>query len=220
MSERDDPASPAPDDPFGPPPTGNPFGAAPPQNPFGSTPSSDPFGRGGSGGDPFGAAPVGDPFRPGLSADPYGPPPTGDPSPAADAWRQAPPAARDPFAAPPPVSAGKNAEGAIAALVLGIVGIIFCPLAAPFAWYYGRRAERLVDASGGVLDGRGEATAGKILGIVSCVLVTIAIVLFIGLIGFGVEYSTSSSSGSSSDIPTMDFPTTPPPVAPRGLTLH
>ena len=160
MSDRDDPPGPD-DNPFGSQPPNNPFGAPPPDNPFGAPPSSDPFGRGARADDPFAPAPAGEPAAP--------PPPN-------EAWRQP---THDPFAAPapPPTAGRKNAEGAIAALVLGIVGVIFCPLCAPFAWFYGRRAEQLVDASGGILDGRGEATAGKILGIVMCALMVLGILL-------------------------------------------
>jgi hypothetical protein len=102
------------------------------------------------------------------------------------------------------MAAAKNAEGAIAALVLGIVGVIFCPLCAPFAWFYGRRAEQLVDASGGVLAGRGEATAGKILGMVACGLMILGVILLIVLFGLGMESSTSTGSGTDS---TLEFST-------------
>jgi len=86
----------------------------------------------------------------------------------------------------------RNADGAVAALVLGILGIVACPLCAPFAWSMGAKAERAVDSSGGTFDGRGMATAGKILGIVGTVLLGLAVlfllallVLGVGLIGFG-----------------------------------
>ncbi len=184
MSDRDDPPGPS-DNPFGTPPQENPFGVPAPDNPFGAPPSSDPFGR---------ATPPADPFGPAPTGDPAAPPPN-------EAWRQP---RHDPFAAPPPVVASKNAEGAIAALVLGIVGVIFCPLCAPFAWYCGRRAERLVDASGGLLAGRGEATAGKILGIVMCGLMVAGVILLIVLFGIGMEYSGGTGSGTES---TLEFGT-------------
>jgi hypothetical protein len=99
------------------------------------------------------------------------------------------PTTPDPFAAPPYGAAQTRADGAIPALVLGIIGLVFCPLCAPFAWVLGRRAEQQVDASGGILAGRGEATAGKILGIISCVLSALFILLFIALIGVGATVS-------------------------------
>jgi hypothetical protein len=189
MSDRDDPPGP-PDNPFGAQPPDNPFGAPPPDNPFGAPPSSDPFGRGARPDDPFGPAPTDDPFGPAPSGGPAAP------APPNEAWRQPQPMPHDPFAAPPPVAGSTNAEGAIAALVLGIVGVIFCPLCAPFAWFYGRRAEQLVDASGGVLAGRGEATAGKILGIVMCALMILGVILLIVLFGLGASYSSSTDGGS------------------------
>ena len=76
-----------------------------------------------------------------------------------------------------PAQAGQNAPGAILSLVLGILGILICGVLAPFAWAQGRRAERAVDASGGVYAGRGMATAGKILGMIGTALLVLGIVL-------------------------------------------
>ena len=73
----------------------------------------------------------------------------------------------------------ENAPGAVASLVLGILGILICGLLAPIAWYQGRKAEEAVDASGGAYAGRGMATAGKILGIIGTVLLVIALLLLV-----------------------------------------
>ncbi len=151
----------------------NPFGPPPPEDPFGPLPANDPFGRP-HGSDPCGAPPAGDPI---------GAPPENE------AWRQPSTVPRDPFAAP--AVSRQNADGAVPALVLGILSIVLCPLCAPFAWYFGQRAERLVDASGGMLGGRGEATAGKILGIIMTVLMVLGVVL---LIVFGVLVAGTSFS--------------------------
>ena len=86
----------------------------------------------------------------------------------------------DPFDAEP--RSPQNAPGAVAALVLGILGILVCPLLGPFAWVYGRKGERAVDASGGVLGGRGLATAGKILGIVGTLLIVLLLVALLFLV--------------------------------------
>ena len=72
-----------------------------------------------------------------------------------------------------------NASGAVASLVLGILGLIFCPLCAPIAWGLGRGAEREIDASGGALGGRGLATAGKIIGIIGTTLLGLGILLVV-----------------------------------------
>jgi hypothetical protein len=173
----------------------NPFGSEPPSDPFGSGPPTDPFGRKPAPDDPFAApAPADDPVSaPSPAAGPS------DVSQPTDAWRESA-LPQDPFAPPPPPNepSRRNAEGAIPALILGIIGLVFCPLVAPFAWYLGRKAERLVDASNGGLTGRGEATAGKILGIVACVLMILGIVLLIVLLAVGSSIDTSGSDGGTS----------------------
>jgi hypothetical protein len=88
----------------------------------------------------------------------------------------------------PPRAARPNAPNAVLALVLGLVGVAACSVVAPFAWYFGRKAEEAVDTSGGRLNGRGLATAGKILGIVGTVFLVITVV---GLIVWAVVASTS-----------------------------
>ena len=173
-------------------------------NPFGTESSgTDAFGRPISGDDdPFGTA------KPAPAPEPASspPPPSGDPwqagpapPPSDDPWQAgpAPPPTGD-YAAPAP---GKKAEGAIPALVLGLIGIVLCPLCAPIAWSLGRKAERLVDASGGTLGGRGEATAGKILGIIGTAFIVIGIVLLIGLFALG----TSIDSESGGTTTTFEF---------------
>lgn len=69
-----------------------------------------------------------------------------------------------------------NASNAVTALVLGILGIVLCPLLGPFAWVLGRKGEQEIDASGGMVGGRGLATAGKVLGIIGTFLIVIVIV--------------------------------------------
>lgn len=69
----------------------------------------------------------------------------------------------------------------VTAMVLGIVGVggglmCYLPLfVAPFAWFYGRKAMKEIDASGGAYGGRGEAKAGFILGIIGTVLLALAL---------------------------------------------
>jgi len=145
----------------------NPFGQKPPDNPFGAPPGGDPFGGSSSSGE-YGSTPP--------------------PAPASEeAWRG--PAAPG---GPPSGGGASRADGAITSLVLGIVGLVVCPLCAPFAWVMGSKAEKAVDASGGHLSGRGEATAGKILGIITCALYALGIVLLIGLIAVGAGITSTS----------------------------
>jgi ABC-type Fe3+ transport system permease subunit len=90
-----------------------------------------------------------------------------------------------------PTQPSQQASSAVAALVLGILSVVLCPLCGPVAWVLGRKAEQEVDASGGRIGGRGLGTAGKILGIIG----TLFIVLLIGLLLVG---AIADSGGSSS----------------------
>lgn len=86
------------------------------------------------------------------------------------------------------------------ALVLGILGLIVCGFLAPFAWVIGGRAVAEIDANPGVYDGRGEAQAGRILGIIGSVLLilgVLAVAAFAALLIIGV--ATSSTSTEYSD---------------------
>lgn len=144
-------------------PPDNPFGSQPPDNPFGGPPAGDPFGSS----PPPGASPASD-----------------------DAWRTSN-QPQGSYSGPPigPGGAAK-AEGATASLVLGILGVVLCQLCAPFAWFMGKKAERLVDASGGRLAGRGEATAGKILGIIGTVFLAFYVVVLVLVFVAGVSFLT------------------------------
>lgn len=92
---------------------------------------------------------------------------------------------------------------ATTALVLGIVslaGLFMCclpGLVGPFAWYTGAKVKREIDESGGQLEGRGEAQAGMITGIVATVLVVL-IVLFYGIV-IAIGVAGGFDDGSSSD---------------------
>lgn len=70
------------------------------------------------------------------------------------------------------------------ALVLGVVGLVLCGFASPFAIWLGRKSMREIDASGGRLGGRGQALAGFILGIVGTAFLVIAVSLVVtGVLG-------------------------------------
>ncbi len=123
------------------------------------------------------------PFQPpGGGQAPYGqPPPYGQPSP------YGPPPGGAPFGQGP----RENAPNAVLSLVLGIVGILICSLAAPFAWVLGKRAEEAVAANPGRYSGKEMATAGKILGIISTVLICVGIVVLIIFVIVAVVGSSS-----------------------------
>ncbi len=84
--------------------------------------------------------------------------------------------------APPPGGYGQQTQDhpkATTSMILGIVGIVCCSFAAPFAWVTGKKTVNEIDASGGRLGGRGQAQAGYILGIVGTVLLILGVLFFI-----------------------------------------
>jgi hypothetical protein len=93
-----------------------------------------------------------------------------------------------------PTSSGK----ATASLVLGILGLVFCPLiCSVLALVFGYQARNEIDGSGGRISGRGNAKAGIVLGWVGVVLCA----LFVILIVIGVLAGDSTSTGTPSGVP-------------------
>jgi hypothetical protein len=80
----------------------------------------------------------------------------------------------------PPARSGSSGK-AIAALVLGIVGVVpFCPLLAIcslLALIFGILARKEITASGGMISGGGMALAGIILGAVGLALWVVLIIV-------------------------------------------
>jgi uncharacterized membrane protein YjgN (DUF898 family) len=66
-------------------------------------------------------------------------------------------------------------------LVLGILGLVLCGLIAPFAWAMGNRVLAEIDASRGMIGGRGSANAGRIMGIIGTALIILGVVLVVGM---------------------------------------
>jgi hypothetical protein len=93
-----------------------------------------------------------------------------------------PPPAYYPYGPPP------KHPNATTAMVLGIVAVaggVLCYLPlliAPFAWFTGSKAVRDIDESRGAQGGRGEAMAGKVLGIVGTALLALAIAGIVTLV--------------------------------------
>lgn len=80
-----------------------------------------------------------------------------------------------------------NHDGALVALVLGIVGLAAVPVLGPVAWVMGSNALKEIDARPGVYANRQHAVAGRVLGIVGTVLlaffvVLLVVVFFVGLL--------------------------------------
>lgn len=112
------------------------------------------------------------------------------------ARQQQPPYAQAPypgFGAQPPVQYAPDHPRAITSLVLGILGVVLCSVLAPFAWSIGSKTLNEIDASNGMLGGRGAAQAGYILGIVGTVLLgiyaiiaVVYVVFMVSLVGGGI----------------------------------
>lgn len=73
------------------------------------------------------------------------------------------------------------------AMVLGIIGLtsLMCyitAVVAPFAWWIGAKAMKEIDANPGQYDGRGEAQAGKIMGIIGTILLILGIIAIAGFV--------------------------------------
>ena len=64
-------------------------------------------------------------------------------------------------------------------LVLGILGLVLCQILGPFAWVMGNKELAAIDAGKRPPENRGTAQAGKILGIISTVMLGIGIVFAI-----------------------------------------
>ncbi|MGW1739755.1 DUF4190 domain-containing protein [Nocardia sp. NPDC001965] len=67
-------------------------------------------------------------------------------------------------------------------LILGIIGMMFCQICAPFAWIMGRRALDEIDASGGTIGGRSNVMVGYVLGIIGSVMLILMALVIIAYI--------------------------------------
>lgn len=81
---------------------------------------------------------------------------------------------------------------ATTALVLGILGVVLCQVLGPFAWWMGKRTVREIDASNGMVGGRGAANAGYILGVIGTVLLALSVLAAILVLGLFVLTTLSS----------------------------
>ena len=75
---------------------------------------------------------------------------------------------------------------AVTSMVLGILGLVCCGIASPFAIWLGRKSMREIDAAAGRLGGRGQAQAGFIMGIIGTALWVLGVLFYAALFVFGV----------------------------------
>ena len=68
-------------------------------------------------------------------------------------------------------------------LVLGILGLVLCQVLGPFAWVMGNKELEGIDAGRRAPENRGTAQAGRILGIISTVLLIVGVGFFV-IFGF------------------------------------
>lgn len=110
-----------------------------------------------------------------------------------------PPGAYQPQAAPGQWQVLPKHPQATLILVLGILGLVVCQVLGPFAWVMGNRAVAEIDANPGVYDGRGEAQAGRILGIIATVILILSIlaIAFFFVVAIGIASTASNSSDFS-----------------------
>lgn len=86
-----------------------------------------------------------------------------------------------------------ESSNSVAALVVGIVGLVACcGLINPIAWYLGSEELKAIDAGRRDPAGRSNANAGRILGIIGSVIV-IGVVLFY-LVAFIVSLAAAERS--------------------------
>ena len=101
------------------------------------------------------------------------------------------------YSAPPPsYQPPASHPQATTVLVLGIVGLAACQLAAPFAWVMGNRVVAEIDASGGAVGGRDAANAGRICGIVGTALLAVGAVFGVLWLLLAGAMLTSTTFGS------------------------
>ena len=99
-----------------------------------------------------------------------------------------------PYPPLPPHSAPRRSGKAVAALVLGILGVVTCgPFAAIPAIVVGRSAQREIDASGGLVTGRGSATAGVVLGWVEIAIMALGAIVVAAIYVFGGDVGLGSN---------------------------
>lgn len=95
-----------------------------------------------------------------------------------------------------PVWAREHPHGTLV-LVLGILGVVGVSLFAPFAWYFGSKALREIDASPDVFSNRGNVVAGRVLGIIGTVLMGLALLFLIAFVALAASGLAAAGLGTS-----------------------
>lgn len=96
--------------------------------------------------------------------------------------------------APAPAPAAASSQ-ATTALIVGIVGVVCCFPAGPFAWYLGNKELQMIAAGQSSPAGEGAAKAGKILGMVGSALLILGLVWFFFMGGMIMLSALSANAG-------------------------
>jgi hypothetical protein len=86
-----------------------------------------------------------------------------------------------------------EASQATTVLVLGIIAIVACQLLGPVAWVMGNNELAAIDSGRRPPENRGTANAGRILGIISTVLLAVGIIFVILIVAGGITISMFDS---------------------------
>lgn len=163
---------PEPTNPYAPPPQ-----PGPPQPGYG-TPG---YGEQGYGHQGYGQPPYGQPGQPGSGQPPYGQP--GQPG----------------YGYGAPVAPAH--PSATTAMVLGLVALVgslftcgLTLLLGPFGWWVGAKAVREIDESPGRYTAREQANAGKIMGLISTVLLVLGILAVVAFLSFVITMGETDFS--------------------------
>ena len=76
-------------------------------------------------------------------------------------------------------------------LVLGILSLVLCQVLGPFAWIMGNKELAAIDAGQRAPENRGTAQAGKILGIISTVLLILGVGILLLFLVIGLFAAAS-----------------------------
>src|SRR5829696_87639 len=157
-------------------PPGSPFGSRQSDSPYDSGQYNPPYGSR-QPDSPYGAAPY--PGMPPYGEEqPYAGPVYGESpyegSPYQASFGGSTPYGMASYSAPP-----VQHPQATLALILGILGLAVCPFVGIAALLIGNKARKQIDAAPGQFTGRGMATAGFVMGIVSVALIVLMVLIVI-----------------------------------------